>query len=415
MDPHLSAAARSLDAGDPLGALQRVALRADPPALALRGIALAQLGDLPRARRLLRRAHRAFAPRERLARARCTTALAEVALAARDPGWPARALEEAARLFAARGERGNALHARLLGARRLLLSGRVAEAERSLARLELRGAPPALASLAALAAHDVALRRGLGRAARGALGRAREAARRAAIPALSAEVERAWSALQLPAARLVGPGQARALQLEEVEALRDSGRLVVDGCRRAVLQGRAEIALARRPVLFALARALAETWPGAASRQALVGAAFGARVASPSLRARLRVEVGRLRRELRGLATVRASGGGFALAPLGEAEVVTLAPPLESAGATALALLSDGAAWSASSLAQALGASPRTAQRTLAALEAEGRVRTAGRGRARRWLSPPASGFTTALLLPVPPAAGESGREGGRW
>jgi hypothetical protein len=57
MDSLITAAARALARGDPLGALNRVALRDDAPALALRGIAMAQLGDLVRAKALLRKRH----------------------------------------------------------------------------------------------------------------------------------------------------------------------------------------------------------------------------------------------------------------------------------------------------------------------------------------------------------------------
>jgi hypothetical protein len=67
MDSLITAAAQALTAGDPLGALNRVALRDDAPALALRGIAMAQLGDLPRAKQLLRNAARAFGPRAAVA------------------------------------------------------------------------------------------------------------------------------------------------------------------------------------------------------------------------------------------------------------------------------------------------------------------------------------------------------------
>jgi hypothetical protein len=406
MDPTVAGAARALQAGDPLGALRLVALRGDAPSLALRGIALAQLGDLHRARVLLRRAHRAFGAGDPVAKARCATALAEVALASREPNFAPGTLEEAARLFARKGERGNEQHARLLVARRLLLLGRVAEAEDALARLDLRRAPPAIAALGALAAFDVALRRRRSRAAQTAVARARDAARRAAVPSLRAEVERAGSALELHAARLVTADGDRPLLLREVEALFGPRRLVVDGCRRAVVLGRTSVSLSRRPVLFALARALAEAWPGDASREALGQAAFGARAATPSLRARLRVEVGRLRRKLHRLAAIEATPDGYTLVPLRAAEVAALAPPVESAGAAALALLCDGAAWSTSALALALGMSQRTTQRALATLAAEGRARPIGSGRARRWLSPPSGGFTTTLLLPPPPPIG---------
>src|SRR4051812_47689244 len=190
MDSSITAAGRALRAGDPLGALKRVALRDDPPALALRGIAMAQLGDLPRARELLRRAARSFEPQEMLARARCLTAEAEIALAARDLGaWSPRALKEAVRTFDARGDRENAAHARLLQIRRLLLLDRIDEAEDAL-QLE-DGAPARLAAVAALVSFEIALRRGRAEAAREALASAHDHAARSEIAALCAEVEQA--------------------------------------------------------------------------------------------------------------------------------------------------------------------------------------------------------------------------------
>ena len=105
MDSLITAAARALAAGDPLGALKRVALRDDAPALALRGIAMAQLGDLARAKALLRRAARAFGPKEAVARARCVVAEAEIALVSRDLGWPAKALDAARATLEAHGDR----------------------------------------------------------------------------------------------------------------------------------------------------------------------------------------------------------------------------------------------------------------------------------------------------------------------
>lgn len=136
MDSLITAAARALAAGDPLGALNRIALRTDPPALALRGIAMAQLGDLTRAKALLRSAARLFGATEAVARARCVVAEAEVALATRDLDWPGRALPEARATLEEHGDRANAAHARYLEARRLLLIGRVDEAERTLAALD---------------------------------------------------------------------------------------------------------------------------------------------------------------------------------------------------------------------------------------------------------------------------------------
>jgi DNA-binding transcriptional ArsR family regulator len=158
--------------------------------------------------------------------------------------------------------------------------------------------------------------------------------------------------------------------------------------------------LSRRPVLFALLRGLAEAWPGEAAREDLIERAFGAVRTNSSHRARLRVGIGRLRRELRTLAQIRASAGGFCLVARAAGAVRLLAPPIESPDAAALALLADGEAWSTSALALALGSSQRTVQRALRALEEAGQVRALGRGRSRRWLSAPVAGFATTLLLP---------------
>ncbi len=405
MDSLLNAAARALAHGDPLGALKRIALRDDAPALALRGIAMAQLGDLARAKELLRRAARAFAPREEVARARCVLASAEVALAARDLA-PARSLDAALRTLDAHGDRFNWLHGRLVAVRRLLLLGRTGEAERSLGQLDLALAPPMLAAIGEMCAADIALRSLHTTAARAALGRALAAAVDAGVPALAAEVARAQAGLTSAAARVVSRGRERPIVLAEVERVLTSPALVVDACRRRVRDGGAEVALARRPVLFALARALAEAWPDDLTRDELILRAFGAGRANPSHRARLRVEVGRLRRELRGMASIGATGRGFLLAPRRAAEVVVLAPPIDGDDAALVALLADGQAWSTSALALALGASQRTVQRALSALQAAGKVSAIGRARARRWLAPPALGFTTTLLLPTSLAGG---------
>ncbi len=401
MDSSITAAGRALRTGDPLGALKRVALRDDPPALALRGIAMAQLGDLGRARDLLRRAARDFGPRETLARARCLTAEAEVALAARDLAWPPRPLAEALRTFAARGDQENAVHARLLQIRRLLLLGRVDEADGACAKLELGAGPARLAAVAALVTFEIALRRGRAEQAREALAGARKAAERSGIGALCAEVEQAGRALVLPAARLVAAGEARSLTLADVEAVLVSPDLVVDGCRRTARRGERVVRLSRRPVLFALLCGLAEAWPGEAARAALIERAFGAHRQNPSHRARLRVEVGRLRRAVRPLAEIRASAGGFRLVARGVGTVRLLLPPIESPDAAVLALLADGESWSTSALALALGSSQRTVQRALVALEEAGQVHALGRGRSQRWLSAPVAGFATTLLLPV--------------
>jgi hypothetical protein len=402
MDALITAAARALAAGDPLGALNRVALRDDAPALALRGIAMAQLGDLDRAKALVRRAARAFGPQEAVARARCVVAEAEIALAARDLGWPAKALDAARATLEQHGDRVNAAHARYLEIRRLLLLGRLAEAERTLAALDPAPFPPALRTAHELVVAGIALRRLRTKAARVALARAERHARHARIPALMAEVESASLVLNTPAARLIARGEERLLLLEEVEALQASKALVVDACRHVVRGLRTVVSLARRPVLFALARALGEAWPGDVPRDMLVARAFGAKRVDASHRARLRVEVGRLRTVLRTLTGVSATKRGFALAPRRAREVVVLAPPVEEQHAAVLAFLADGESWSSSALALALGASQRTVQRALDALAAAGKVQSFGRGRARRWMTPPVPGFTTTLLLPTP-------------
>jgi len=402
MDSLITAAARALAAGDPLGALNRVALRDDAPALALRGIAMAQLGDFARAKVLLRGAARAFGPKEAVARARCVVAQAEIALASRELGWSEKALDAARATLDAHGDRVNAAHARYLEVRRLLLIGRLDEAERRLAGLDPGLFPPALRAAHELVVAGIAMRRLQATVARAALAQAGHAARDAGIPALTAEVESVSLALSTPAARLIARGEERHLLLEEVESVLASKALVVDACRLAVHEAGAMVSLARRPVLFTLARALGEAWPEDVPREKLIAQAFRTRHADESHRARLRVEVGRLRTALGALAGVSATKRGFALAPRHAGEVVVLARPVDEAHGAVLACLADGESWSSSALALALGASQRTVQRALDALAAAGKVEPLGRGRARRWMTPPVPGFATALLLPAP-------------
>jgi hypothetical protein len=402
MDSLITAAARALAAGDPLGALKRIALRDDAPALALRGIAMAQLGDLVRAKALLRRAARGFGPKEVLARARCVVAQADVALASRDLGWPAKALDAARATLEEHGDRVNAAYARYREVMRFFLSGRIQDAERLLAALDPPSFPPASRVVHQLVLAGIAMRRLRIKEARAALARAGRAANHAQIPSLTAEVKRAFLVLSTPAARLITRGEERLLLLKEVEALLASNAFIVDACRHVVRDKGTLVSLARRPVLFALARALAEAWPGDAARDTLIARAFGSRFVDESHRARLRVEVGRLRAALRTLACVNATKRGFALAQLRARKVAVLAPPVEGERAAVLAFLADGESWSSSALALALGTSQRTVQRTLDLLAAAGKVQSFGHGRARRWIAPPVPGFTTTLLLPAP-------------
>jgi DNA-binding transcriptional ArsR family regulator len=401
MDSLIASAARSLAAGDPLGALKRVALRDDPPALALRGIAMAQLGDYERSRKLLRRAARGFGARQRLAQARCQVAEAEVALAARDLSRPARALDAAAQALNALGDRANALHARLVVARRQLLVGEIEAAEQTLAAVDVAAdAPPSLAARAELTRGELALRRVRAADAAAALNRAHTAAIAAGIPALVAEIDRARHTLSAPSARLVKAGVVRPVRLDEVEALFASSDLVVDACRRAVRSPARSVPLAGRPILFALVGVLAEAWPADVPRDRLIERVFRARIANESHRARLRVELSRLRAALRPLARIEATARGFALAPIDAPAVVVLAPPIDGPAGSILALLESGESWSTSALARALGSSQRTLQRALRQLEETAAVRAVGRGRSRRWLAPALGGFATNLLLP---------------
>lgn len=400
----ITAAARALAAGDPLGALKRVALRNDAAALALRGTAMAQLGDFGRARALMRSAARAFGPREALARARCVVAEADIALASRDLAWPTRSLDAALSTLEAHGDRFNAAHARYLSLRHLLLIGRLDEAEAALAALDPAPLPPALLTIHELVVVGIAMRRVHAKLARAALLRATHAARDARIPALTAEVRNALQMMDAPAARMTSRGDSRLLLLDEVETLLAvDTTVVVDACRLSVRQAHTAISFATRPVLFRLARALGEAWPADVPRDTLITQAFRTRHIDESHRARLRVEIGRLRLELRALAEVHATKQGFALKLRHADELVVLMPPVEEEHAAVLALLSDGESWSSSALAMALGISQRTVQRALDALAVADKVQSCGRGRARRWLTRPVPGFATSLLLPTPP------------
>lgn len=400
MDSLINAAARALAAGDPIGALKLVALRDDASGLALRGIAMAQLGEYPRARELLRSAARAFHPNEAVARARCIVAAAEVALASRDLNLTGTTLDAARATLELHGDHLNAAHARYLAIRHLVLVGRLDDAEHALAATPA-ATPPVLQIVHQLIKANIAMRRLHARAARSALQRAERLALQANIPALSAEVASTLNILNTPAARLIRNDTDKLLLLDEVEALFASQALIVDGCRHAIRQGDAVISLTKRPVLFTLLRALAEAWPQDMARDELVLRAFRLKLADESHRTRLRVEMGRLRKLLKPLADIRATARGFVLLPHRASEVAVLARPVEDKHAEVLGLLADGESWSTSALSEAVGASQRTVQRSLDALAAAGKVQTFGRGRARRWITSPVPGFTTLLLLPA--------------
>jgi tetratricopeptide (TPR) repeat protein len=399
VDSAISTAARALSVADPLTALKHVALRSDAPALALRGIAMAQLGELAHAKALLRRAAQKFGAGEPVARARCVVARAEVALALRDFAGAERGLDEAVALLTKRGDAANAAFARLVEVRRLTLLGEVERAERALGKLSFSEAPPRLAALLHLAAADLAMKRVDSVGAERALARAREAATRTRNLPLLGEVEKAEKQLRTPVARALEGKTERPLLLGELPTVWASGKLVVDACRREARLGKSVVSLVTRPILFELLVA-----PGDVARDALIARVFGAKRVNDSYRVRLRVELGRLRKLLARLAEVRATAAGFELAAPGGCSV--LLPPAEGEASALLALLRGGEAWATSALAAAVGKSQRAVQRALSALERDGKVRAVGAGRAQRWLGAPSAGFTTTLLLVVPGALG---------
>ena len=406
MDSAISTAARALSIADPLTALRFVALRSDPPALALRGIAMAQLGELSHAKALLRRAAHKFGAGEAVARARCIVAQAEVSLALRDLAGAEQGLADAVSLLAKRGDVANAAFARLVQVRRLTLLGEAERAGRELGKLSLTGTPARLAALIHLAAADLAMKRVDSVAAERALALARAAAAQARIAPLLSEIEKAEQRLREPVARACEARTERPVLLRELPAVYQSGKLVVDACRREVRLGPQRVSLVTRPILLDLVVTLAETAPADVPRDELIARVFGAKRVNDSHRVRLRVELGRLRKLLARLAEVRATSAGFEIAARGGASCLVLLPPSDGEASALLALLRSGDAWATSALAAAVGKSQRAVQRALSTLERDGKVRALGKGRARRWVGAPSAGFATTLLLVAPGTLG---------
>jgi tetratricopeptide (TPR) repeat protein len=404
MDEALVLAARALARGDALFALKRVALRDDAEALALRATALAQLGEYADAKQLFRRAARGFRAHSPVAHARCIVALSEVALAARELDAKDAALQSAIAVLREQRDLANARYGQMLRARHALALGQVELARERLSAIDVRDAAQALLASIALLSAEAALRRIEPSQARKFLARAAEAARRARIPALAAEVAKAHESLSRPVARLVIRESSRLLTIEDVSALLQGRGLIVDACHRLVRKEAWSVGFEARPVLFSLLRTLAERAPDGVSREELVRASFGMRRLNDSLRARLRVAVGRLRTLLAPVAELIATPDGFALRPRGQSLHV-IAPPLDDQVSSLLALISDGAAWSSSALALALGASQRSVQRALGGLEEAGKVESRGSGRSLRWLAPPLARFAPHLLLSRPSPA----------
>ncbi len=401
VDALISASARALAHGDALGALQRIALRGDPPALALRGIAMAQLGDFARARQLLGRALRGMGPHDGLACARCQLALAEIALAQRRFDACGEHLQTAIPALTEHGDGINALYAQLLRARLHLLLGRVSEARTAMTALGLVGQPPLLQAMGELISAEIALRELRMAAARMALNKAAKAAELVHISALMNEVQRANAMLDQPCARLVDAGGESELSADALYAILESDNVVVDACRRGLACGGQWQSLASRPVLFALLGELAQAGKSGVAREVLIAHVFRTRHGDETHRARLRVEIGRLRALVGKHARIEATATGYALEPEAGRALMLVLPLSPSEDAQLLALMADGAAWSTSALALALGRTQRSVQRTLMQLHEAQQVRSIGSARARRWLLPSMSGFATTLLLPA--------------
>lgn len=406
MDSALGTAARALSLGDPLHALRYVALRKDAPALALRGIAMAQLGELRQAQTLLRRAVSTFGRHELMARARCVLAQAEVELALRDLARAELGLNEAAQLLTECGDLENALFARLLTVRRLTLLGNVHAAQSTLVTLSLDAAPARLLALAHLAEADLAMKRMDAVAAGAALAKGRAAALQSRIPQLLLEVDFLQRRLDAPIARLIRDGRESLVYLREFKTFVRPGELIVDGCQREVRCGETVVDLVRRPVLLELAVALAEHSPRDVPRDSLITRVFGARRVNDSHRVRLRVELGRLRKLLHHVASIQATRLGFSLAAPSAHGIALLLPPGDDATSALLALLRDGNSWATSALAEALGKSQRAVQRALSELAKDGKVQSTGKARALRWVAAPSTEATTTLLLTAPGTLG---------
>lgn len=396
VDASVEAAAEALTRGDPLTALDLVALRRDAVCLALRGTAMAQLGDYASAKALLLQARDAGSG---LLGARTDVALAEVEVALRELTTDIEPLVRAGAVLQAAGDVHNASLATLVLARRALLLGRVTDAAKSRNALDLRGLPPRLQVIAELVSVEIGMRCGSASSARAALLRASEALVEAPVPGLRAEIDDAHRRLEQPAASILRDQVESKADLAAVEALATEDILVVDACRRELRTRTAAVSLSTRLVPFDLARELAATWPEPADRDALIRTVFGARRIRDSDRVKLRVEVGRLRPLIAAVAAVEPVGPGYVLRPLA-ADVAVLSPPFEGEGAMIRALLADGAAWSAAAVAAALGVSVRTAQRLLKQAAEAGDVVLSGSGRTTRWVLMQSHALRTPLLLP---------------
>ncbi|MBF5043797.1 helix-turn-helix domain-containing protein [Aggregicoccus sp. 17bor-14] len=393
-------AGRALSRGEPLRALGLVGRSEDALGLTLRGIAYAQLGDLELARRSLERALALTG--EPLLRARARAARVEVALGEGDAATAAREARASADALAALGDARNAAMQRLVLARAEVLLGRLDEARRTVQEV-LEAAPTAdLQAVALLARAELALRAIAPSEARDALLSARRRLQEAPNPLLERELAALQQELSRPVARLLRAGALREVDLFAVEAAAGGDLVLVDACRRLVVAGPASCSLARRPILFSLLGLLARAWPAPVARDLLAAQAFDTRLVNDSYRARLRVEVGRLRKALASLGVEPvATREGYALTAA--REVALLLPLSDGEAARLSLLLANGAAWSARGLAEHAGVSPRTAQRALAALVSSGAALRTGSGKQVRYARPGLPLASRLLLLGLVP------------
>jgi hypothetical protein len=393
-------AARALAAGEPLVALGAVGRVESALGLTLRGIAYAQLGDLDLARTSLERGLAQAEDASTVARIRA--ALVEVALGTGDPALAARGARTGADELDRLGDDRNAAMQRLVLARAEILLGHLDEARRAIDGV-LRGAlPPDVRAVAWLARAELGVRTVAASDARAALSRARRALARAPHPLLEREIAACDDELTRPVARLQRSGALREADLFEVERASGGALLLVDACRRLAVSAGITVSLARRPVPFALLLVLARAFPASVPRDELALRAFDVRRVNASHRARLRVEMGRLRKLLHGLgAAPVATADGYALTSARDVAVL-LALSDDDAARVAL-LLGDGATWSAQRVAEHAGISKRTAQRALGALVARGVAVRFGRGRTVRYARAGAPIASRMLLLGLVP------------
>lgn len=370
-------AASLLARGDALGALGRIGLAEGARGALLRGVAYAQLGDLDLARASLADA-RGLAPEGPegdVLRARTAAALAEIAVVAGDAKAARAAASEGAAILERLGDGRNAAMQRLVVARAEVLLGRPGAADMTVASVLDVDVAVDVRAVAYLTRAEIATRRLEADKAKRAIAAARDVL--AGGP--NALLDRALAALErdlaAPVARLVAEGVERRIDLATIERLPESS-IVIDACRRQVVAGRASIPFAKKPVLFALVVGLARAWPRDVARDALAREAFGVQRVNASHRARLRVEVGRVRKLLAPILAPVATADGYALSS--SLPVVIVLPMADDDDAKVAVLLGDGATWTARSVADHAGISLRTAQRALGRLVDAGRVRRSG-------------------------------------